>query len=376
MQCAVHLHNFDLARLSLALHQVERSVLVLVPDLLRDERVLIASGVRVERVALPHIDVRPLALLAGEIHLDCPARLDVGYAAARTFAHAAHTLLAERLAVVHLVVFELGVGEYERESLQRSELRSQQHLAVADLTEPAGYRGEPEVELQIGRDVVASGRAGELHAAVMCGRRLGVLIYLDLLLGRQAAAGRAVHIRDRAARSGVAVDERLVSLVLDQLSDCIQHRGREYLVDTSVRHRWVLEELRSLLNSALHTAWYAEDEADHALGFGEQELRVHIVGGTVHAQNRSYAAGIRSGASRRLLDHLTCKHYYSFLGLFDVNLIEFFDFMISLFSCNHVYHIQIAVNVHCHNHISCLHSSSLTMLRSRASSQKRQTSHS
>ena len=267
---------------------------------------------RIEGVAFPHVNVAPDALLALDVHDDVMARVHRRDAMAGTFAHARAALAAQRLARIHLVVFELGVGEQERDTLQRPEIRRQEHLRPADFAKSAGDGAQAELELKVGRHVLAgTRRARELHAAMMGRRVLRVVVDLDLLFGRERRAHGAIHVAHAAARARVAIGERLVAGVLDDLPDMVETGWRQNLVDAAVGHGRILVELRALLDATLHPARDAEHKADHRLRLREQELRVHFVRRARHARNRPYAAHVGARLARRLLDHRAGEHVSS-----------------------------------------------------------------
>ena len=190
----------------------------------------------VESVTTPHIYVTPFADFTVEINSDSLTRIDCRNTSAGALAHASSALTAKGLAAIHFVIFKLCIGKEECHSLERSKLGSQKHFTPAYLTKTAGNRNKAKLELQIGCYVVVSCRTGELNASVMRRRGLGILVYLDLLLGRQCVSGASVHIGNASASTCISVNECLVALVLDKLSYVVKHRGGEDLVDSTVSH--------------------------------------------------------------------------------------------------------------------------------------------
>ena len=164
------------------------------------------------------------------------------------------------------------------------------------------------MELEVGRHLIRADRAGKLHGTVM--RRLVLLLIhdIDLLFRRKRVAGRGVHIRNASARAGVAVDSRLVAVILNQLSDVVENGGRKNFIDSAVRHRRVLVELGSLFDSALHSARNPEDHADDAGRFGEDVSRIHLRRRTFKTRHVADSADVGSGGKRRRFHHFTCQH--------------------------------------------------------------------
>ena len=165
--------------------------------------------------------------------------------------------------------------------------------------------------MQIGRHSALSRGAGKLHGTVMRRGGLGVFIDLDLLLGRERVAGRAVHIRNDAARARVAIDKGLIALGFDVFSHLIENGGGKDLIDAAVCHRGILVKLGSLLNAPLHAARDAEDKPDAALGLGKEKLGIHFIGCAAESGHGRDAAFVRPCRAGDGFDIGTGQHTFS-----------------------------------------------------------------
>ena len=83
---------------------------------------------------------------------------------------------------------EFGIGKNESNPLQRTEIRSEQHLTPTNLPKAAGDSGQTELELKIRRHVILTGGAGKLNVAVVRGCVFRALVYFDLLFGGDGVA--------------------------------------------------------------------------------------------------------------------------------------------------------------------------------------------
>lgn len=132
------------------------------------------------------------------------------------------------------------------------------------------------MELQVRRDGLLAGGTGKLHGTVMGGLVFRLLVYSDLLFGRNCVAHGAVNVRNAAAGTGVAVDHGFIAVILEQLADSVQYGGGINLIDSSICHGRILVKLRTLFNAALHTARDTEGKTDHGFCLGEKIPGIHI----------------------------------------------------------------------------------------------------